>query len=85
MSNCDNFTKTKPVTKCGSRIWLGTNSSLTGDEQLFVKKVINGEEDIVLVDPIIEGDNIFLDPSDPYLDYYNPYFTFFIWLCVAVA
>jgi hypothetical protein len=78
--NCDNFTKTKPVGKCGTKIWLGTRQNLTGDELLFVRYILNGDEVEVSTDPIIQGNDIFLDLTDPYIDFYSQYNTYYIWL-----
>lgn len=79
MSDCSNFTKTKPVGKCGTRIWLGT-ATTTGTESLFVKYLTNGDEIVEMTTPIIEGNDIFLDLTDPYIDFYNQYNTYSIWL-----
>lgn len=78
--NCDNFTKTKPVSKCGPKIWIGSKQGLIGDELLFVKYYLNGDEIEVSTTPIIQGNDIFLDLTDPYVDFYNPYNTYYIWL-----
>lgn len=80
--NCEDFTKTKPVGKCGTRIWLGT-ATTTGTESLFVRYVQNGDEIIEMTDPIIEGNDVFLDLTDPYIDFYTPYNTFYVWLSDA--
>lgn len=85
MSNCDNFSKTKKVTKCGTRLWLGTASGLTGTEQLIVRYLTNGDEIIDLSQPIIEGNDVFLDLTDPSLDFYNQYYTYFVNLSDANA
>lgn len=82
MSNCDNFVKTKPVGRCGTRIWLGT-ASTTGTESLLVTYYLNGDEVSVMTTPIIEGNDIFLDLTDPYIDYYNAFKTYFISLTDA--
>ena len=82
MSNCDNFVKTKKVGVCGSKIWLGTASGIT-TEQLLVTYYINGDEVSVLSQPIVQGNDIFLDLTDPYIDYYNPYNTYHISLTDA--
>lgn len=79
MSNCDNFSKTKPIGKCGTRIWLGT-ATTTGDESLFVQYFLNGDEIVEMTTPIIEGNDVFLDLTDPYLNFYNQYKTYYIWL-----
>ena len=81
MSNCDNFSKTKKVGKCGTTIWLGTLPGylVTGTEQLLVTYYTNGDEVSEFVTPIITaGNDVFLDLTDPYVDYYNPYVTYFI-------
>ena len=80
MSDCTSYTKTKPVGKCGGKIWLGTVSGLTGNESLFVQYFLNGDEVTDIVNPIIQGNDVFLDLTDPYVDYYNPYKTYYIWL-----
>ena len=85
MANCDNFTLTKKVGKCGTRIWLGTSTELTGDEQLLVTYFLNGDEVSVLSEPITEGNDVFLDLTDPYIDYYNQYKTYYISLTDANA
>ena len=82
MSDCINFTKTLPVGRCGTRIWLGTATTV-GTEALFVKYFINGDEVTEMTTPIIEGNDIFLDLTDPYVDFYNPFNTYFIWLSDA--
>jgi len=84
MSNCDNFSLTKKVGKCGSKIWLGTATGIT-TEQLLVTYFINGDEVSVLSAPIVDGNDIFLDLTDPYVDFYNPYNTYFISLTDANA
>ena len=80
--NCDNFTKTKKVGRCGTKIWLGT-ATTTGAESLFVKYSINGDEVIEMTTPIVDGNDVFLDLLDPYIDFYNPFNTYFIWLSDA--
>jgi len=80
--DCDNFTKTKKVGKCGTRIWLGTATTV-GTEALFVKYSTNGDEIIEMTTPIIEGNDVFLSLNDPYIDFYNPFNTYFIWLSDA--
>jgi hypothetical protein len=82
--NCDNFVKTKKVGKCGAKIWLGT-ATTTGTEQLLVTYFINGDEVSVLSTPIIEGNDVFLDLTDPYIDYYSQYYTYYISLTDANA
>jgi len=82
MSNCDNFTNTKKVGKCGGKLWLGT-ATTTGTEQLLVTYYTNGDEVSEMTTPIIEGNDIFLDLTDPYIDYYNPFVTYFISLTDA--
>ena len=80
MNNCSNFSKTNPVGKCGTKIWLGTNTGLTGDESLFVQYFLNGDEVTTMVTPIIEGNDISLDLTDPYVDFFNQYKTYYVWL-----
>jgi hypothetical protein len=80
MENCNTFTKTKPVGKCGTKLWLGTGT-FTGTETIFVKYYLNGDEVIEATDPIFEGNNIFLDLTDPYIDFYNSYNgSYYIWV-----
>ena len=81
MANCDNYTATKKVGKCGTTIWLGTLPGylVTGTEQLLVTYFINGDEVSDFFTPIITGaGDIFLDLTDPYKDYYNPFVTYYI-------
>ena len=78
MSNCENFSNTKKVGKCGLRIWLGTSTELTGSEELLVTYYLNGDEVSEVSTPIIEGNDIFLDLTDPYIDYYSQYNTYYI-------
>ena len=85
MANCTNCTKTKKVGRCGQKLWLGTASGITSAHQLLVTYFLNGDEVSDLVDPIIQGNDIFLDLSDPYFDYYNSYKTYFISLTDANA
>ena len=82
--NCENFTLTKPVGNCGTRIWLGKNTSLTGNEILFVMYFLGGNEVVEATTPIIDGDDVFLDLSDPYVDYYNSHISaYYVWLSDA--
>lgn len=83
MANCDNFVKTKKVGRCGSKIWLGTVTGLVGTEQLLVTYFLNGDEISTLSEPITEGNDIFLDLTDPYIDFYNQYKTYFVSLTDA--
>ena len=83
MSNCTNCSKTKKIGKCGSKIWLGTASGLTGTEELLVTYFINGDEVSEMTTPIIQGNDVFLDLTDPYVDYYNPYNTYYVSLTDA--
>ena len=80
--NCDQFTKTKKVGKCGTKVWLGT-ATTTGTEDLFVRYQINNDEVVIVTTPIIQGNDIFLDLTDPYVDFYHPYATYFIYLSDA--
>ncbi len=40
----------------------------------------NGDEIIDMFPPIIEGNNVFLDLTEPYPDFYNQYNTYYVWL-----
>ena len=82
MANCTNCVKTKKVGKCGQKLWLGTAVGIT-TEQILVTYFINGDEVSEMTDPIIQGNDIFLDLSDPYFDYYNSFKTYFISLTDA--
>ena len=82
MANCDNFTLTKKVGKCGSKIWLGT-ATTTGTEELLVVYYLNGDEVAEMTTPIIEGNDVFLDLTNPYIDYYSQYNTYYISLTDA--
>lgn len=82
--DCTTFTKCKPVGRCGTRIWLGKNTSLTGNELLFIKYYLGNEEVIESVDPIIVGNDVFLDLTTPYIDFFNEYISsYFVWLSDA--
>ena len=81
MSLCDNFTLCKPVGACGTRIWLGKNTSASVNDILFVKYYLGGNEVIEATTPIIEGTDVFLDLSDPYADFYNTHIpSYQVWL-----
>jgi len=83
MANCDNCSRTKKVGKCGTKLWLGTVTGLTGTEELLVTYYINGDEVSEMTTPIIEGNDVFLDLTDPYLDFYSQYYTYYISLTDA--
>jgi len=74
---CINFTNTLRVGRCGGRIWLGT-ATTTPSMMLLVTYYLNGDEVSDFFDPIIEGEDVFLDLTQPYEDYYNPFNTYYI-------
>ena len=77
---CENFTNTCKVGKCGAKLWLGTVANLTGNESLFVQYFLNGDEITEMTTPIIQGNDVFLDLTDPYLNFYSQYNTYYVWL-----
>lgn len=78
---CENFTLCRAVGSCGTRIWLGKNSNANVLTNLFVKYYLGGNEVIKVTTPIIEGDNIFLDLTDPEADFYNSHIpAYYVWL-----
>lgn len=77
MNGCINFTNTLQVGRCGDKIWLGTATTV-GSEMLIVTYWLNGDEVSDFFTPIIEGDDVFLDLSDPYQDYYSPFNTYYV-------
>ena len=82
--DCSNFTLTKPVGTCGTRIWLGKKAGLTGNEILFVQYSLGGNLVTEATTPIIEGDDVFLDLTDPNKDFYNEYIaSYSVWLSDA--
>lgn len=77
MNECVNFTNTLIVGSCGDKIWLGTATFVEG-MMLTVTYYLNGDEISDFFTPIVDGDNIFLDLSDPYPDYYNAFNTYYV-------
>lgn len=82
--NCNDFALSKPVGACSSRIWLGKNTSASANDILFVKYYLGGNEVVYSTTPIIEGDDVFLDMTDPYADFYNNHINaYYVWLSDA--
>ena len=77
MNECINFTNTLKVGRCGGKIWLGT-ATTTASMELLVTYYLNGDEISDFFTPIIQGNEVFLDLSDPYNDYYSPFNTYYI-------
>ena len=85
MSNeCVNFSNTLKVGSCGTRLWLGTATTL-GTEMLVVTYYLGGDEVSDFFYPIIEGEDIYLDLQEPYPDYYNSFNTYYINLTDATG
>lgn len=78
MFECENYTNTLKVGRCGTRIWLGTYDSFVEGMQLLVVYYLGDEEISDFFEPIIEGNNVFLDLSVPGNDYYSPFQTYYI-------
>lgn len=74
---CTNFTQTLRVARCGAKIWLGTATN-TPTMMLLVTYYLNGEEVSDFFTPILDGDNVFLDLTEPNPDYYSPFNTYYI-------
>ena len=82
--SCQDFTLCKPVGHCGTRIFLGKNTNLTGNEILFVEYSMGGNPVTEATTPIIEGNNVFLDLTDPNKDFYNTHIASYkVWLSDA--
>ena len=77
MNECLNFTKTLKVGRWGDKIWLGKANYLAG-MMVLVTYYLNGDEISDFFEPIVDGDNIYLDLSNPDEDYYNQYKTYYI-------
>ena len=77
MNKCINFTNTLQVGRLGSKIWLGT-ATTTGSEMLVVTYYLNGDEVSDFFNPIIDGNDVYLDLSDPYQDYYSSFNTYYV-------
>jgi len=77
MNECINLTNTLRVGRCGDKLWLGT-ATTTASMMLLVTYYLNGDEVSDFFDPIIEGQDVFLDLTEPYPDYYSPFNTYYI-------
>ena len=77
MNECSEFSRTLKVGSCGDRLWLGTAIYSAG-MMVLVTYYLNGDEISDFFEPIVEGDNIYLDMTEPNRDFYNPFNTYYI-------
>ena len=77
MNECINFTSTLKIGRCGSRIWLGT-ATTTASMMILVTYYLNGDEVSDFFTPIIDGNDVYLDLTEPNKDYYSPFNTYYI-------
>jgi hypothetical protein len=78
MNECSEFSKTLKVGRCGDKIWLGTTDSYVVGMMILVTYYLNGDEVSDFFTPIVVGNNIFLDLTEPNKDFYNPFNTYYI-------
>jgi len=77
MFECQNFSNTLKVSRCGTKIYLG-DAAYTEGMMILVTYYLNGEEVSDYFNPIVDGNKIYLDLQEPFPDYYSPYNTYYI-------